>query len=72
MNSRFPPPTEAQLREAYDRSGLSRQGISFDTAMADSALRGSLTGMVNSDRQWAERTLKYGSKRMERMNGGQQ
>ncbi len=70
--TRFPPPTEQQLRDAYDRSGLARQGISFDTAIADAALRGSLTGMVNSDRQWAERTLRHGSKRLERMNGGHQ
>ncbi len=68
MNTRFPPPTEAQLREAYDRTQLDRMGITFEAALQDRAITGSLTGMVNSDRRWAEMTLGQGSRRIERMN----
>lgn len=72
MSTRRTPPTEDQLRTAYERAGLAMLGITYEQAMQDSALRGSLMGMVNSDRQWAERTLRYGSRRIERMNGGHQ
>lgn len=29
------PPTEAELRAAFDRSGVEALGITFDTALAD-------------------------------------
>lgn len=70
--TRFPPPTEQQLREAYERTQLARMGITFESALQDRAITASLTCMVNSDRQWAAKTLGQGSRRMERMNGGQQ
>lgn len=69
--TRFPPPTEQQLREAYDRSGLAHMGITFEAAMQDRAITASLTCMVNSDRQWAAKTLGHGSVRIERMNKDQ-
>ena len=68
MSTRFPPPTEAQLREAYSRTQLARMGITFEAALQDRAITCSLTGMVNSDRRWAEMTLGQGSRRIERMN----
>ena len=40
--TRFPPPTEQQLREAYDRTQLARMGITFEAALQDRAITGSL------------------------------
>ena len=62
------PPTEDQLRAAYQRSGLARLGISYEQAMSDAAIRGSLMCMTNADRHWAAKTLGCGARRLELMN----
>lgn len=59
------PPTDDQLRDAYRRAGLASLGITYDQALADPALRGSLECMANSDRRWAATTLGRGSQRLE-------
>lgn len=61
------PPTEAELRDAYQRAGLAQLGISYEQAMRAPGLRGSLTGMVNSDRRWASTTLRHGSTYLHRI-----
>ncbi len=45
------PPSEAELRAAFDRSGVEGIGITFETAMSDPAMRASLICMCNSDRK---------------------
>ena len=62
------PPTEQQLRAAFQRAGLLALGLRFEQAMADPALRASLVCMANADRHWAEQTLRHGSRRLEIMN----
>ena len=62
------PPTEDQLRAAYQRAGLARLGISYEQAMNDAAIRGSLVCMTNADRHWAAKTLGCGARRLELMN----
>lgn len=62
------PPTEDQLRAAYQRAGLARLGISYEQAMNDAAIRGSLMCMTNADRHWAAKTLGCGARRLELMN----
>lgn len=61
------PPTEAELRAAFDRSGIEGLGISFEAAIADPAMRASLTCMANSDRKWAAHALGTGSRRLEHL-----
>ena len=61
------PPTEAELRAAFDRSGIEGLGISFEAAIADSAMHASLTCMANSDRKWAAHALGTGSRRLEHL-----
>ena len=62
------PPTEDQLHAAYQRAGLARLGISYEQAMNDAAIRGSLMCMTNADRHWAAKTLGCGARRLELMN----
>lgn len=62
------PPTEDQLRDAYQRAGLARLGITYEQAMSDAAIRGSLMCMTNADRHWAAKTLGCGARRLELMN----
>ena len=62
------PPTEDQLRDAYQRAGLARLGITYEQAMSDAAIRGSLMCMTNADRHWAAKTLGGGARRLELMN----
>lgn len=61
------PPTEAELRAAFDRSGIEGLGITFETALADPAMRASLTCMANSDRKWASKAFGTGSRRLEHL-----
>lgn len=61
------PPTEAELRAAFDRSGVAALGISFETAIADPAMRSSLICMCNSDRKWASKAFGTGSRRLEHL-----
>lgn len=61
-------PTQAQLHAAYERSGLPTLGLSFEQAMQDTAIRGSLERMTNADRHWAAKTLGCGARRLELMN----
>lgn len=61
------PPTEAELRAAFDRSGIEALGISFEAAIADPAMRSSLICMCNSDRKWAAHALGTGSRRLEHL-----
>ena len=56
------PPTDAEMRRAVE--GL---GITFETALADPAMRASLICMCNSDRKWAAKALGTGSRRLEHM-----
>lgn len=63
------PPTEAELRAAFDRSGVAALGISFETALADPAMRSSLNCMANSDRKWASKAFGTGSRRLEHLTG---
>ena len=67
MTSDRRPPTEAELRDAFDRSGVEAIGISFETALADPAMRASLTCMANSDRKWASKAFGTGSRRLEHL-----
>lgn len=67
MTSDRRPPTEAELRAAFDRSGVAALGISFETALADPAMRSSLTCMANSDRKWASKAFGTGSRRLEHL-----
>lgn len=67
MTSDRRPPTEAELRAAFDRSGVEALGISFETALADPAMRSSLTCMANSDRKWASKAFGTGSRRLEHL-----
>ena len=62
------PPTEDQLRAAYARAGLAQLGITYEQAMQDTAIRGSLMCMTNADRHWAAKTLGCGARRLELMN----
>ena len=62
------PPTEDQLRAAYQRAGLARLGITDEQAMNDAAIRGSLMCMTIADRNWAAKTLGCGARRLELMN----
>ena len=68
MTSNRLPPTEEQLREAYLRAGLPTLGLSFEQAMKDPAIRGSLMCMTNADRHWAAKALGCGARRLEMMN----
>lgn len=61
------PPTEAELRAAFDRSGVAALGISFETAIADPAMRSSLICMCNSDRKLASKAFGTGSRRLEHL-----
>ena len=61
------PPTDAELRAAFDRSGVEGLGITFDTALSDPAMRASLICMCNSDRKWAAKALGTGSRRLEHL-----
>ena len=61
------PPTEAELRAAFDRSGVAALGISFEAAIADPAMRSSLICMCNSDRKWASKAFGTGSRRLEHL-----
>lgn len=65
------PPTEQQLRDAYNRTQLARLGITFEAALQDRAIAGSLACMVNADRHWAVKALGHGSQRLARMNKDQ-
>ena len=67
MTSDRRPPTEAELRAAFDRSGVEALGISFETALADPAMRSSLPCMANSDRKWASKAFGTGSRRLEHL-----
>lgn len=66
------PPTQAELLAAYNRTELACMGISFDAAMQDSALRGCLQAMANSDRRWAATTIGHGSRRLDMITRGHQ
>ena len=61
------PPTEQELAAAYERSGVAGLGITLETALADPAMRASLTCMANSDRKWAAHALGTGSRRLEHL-----
>lgn len=61
------PPTDAELRAAFDRSGVEALGITFETALADPAMRASLICMCNSDLKWAAKALGTGSQRLEHL-----
>ena len=61
------PPSEAELRAAFDRSGVAGLGITFETALADPAMRSSLICMCNSDRKWASKAFATGSRRLEHL-----
>ena len=49
------PPSEAELREQYQRTGLHRIGISFEHAMAMPAVRIALNGAIQGLRRRAAR-----------------
>lgn len=66
MNTRRHP-TDAELRAAFDRSGVAGLGITFEAALSDPAMRACLVCMANSDRRWAEHALGTGSRRLEHM-----
>lgn len=61
------PPSEAELRAAFDRSGVAGLGITFETALADPAMRSSLICMCNSGRKWASKAFGTGSRRLEHL-----
>jgi len=61
------PPSEAELRAAFDRSGVAGLGITFEIALADPAMRSSLICMCNSDRKWASKAFGTGSRRLEHL-----
>ncbi len=69
MTTARTPPTDTELRDAYARAGLDRLGITYAQAIATPSLRGSLHGMVNSDRRWAANTLRHGSIHIQRTQG---
>ena len=49
------PPTDAELREQYERTGLARIGMSFERAMTSEAVRIALAGAVRGRRRLAAR-----------------
>lgn len=47
------PPTDAELREHYARTGLARMGLPYERAIASHAIRAALTGAVKAARRMA-------------------
>lgn len=67
--STAPDITEAELKEAYQRTKLASIGISFDRALTIVGVRGSLTGMIRADRMWAQNAHLRGNRYLDRSQG---
>lgn len=47
------PPTDAELREHYARTGLARMGLPYERAINSQAIRITLTGAIKAARRIA-------------------